>query len=49
MVSFGGSKTLGTEDVADVVTMCLAGPYSEHLIELQMSLFNVGELKTGGL
>jgi len=43
----GGTKTLGTKESkgVDEVTMCLAGPCSEHLIKLQMSLFIVGELK----
>lgn len=43
----GGTKTLGTKESngADEVTMCLAGPCSEHLIKLQMSLFIVRELK----
>lgn len=47
MVSFGGTKSLGIQesDGVDVVTTCLAGLCSEHLMELHMFLFTVGELK----
>lgn len=46
-VSFGGTKSLGVQksDGVDVVTMCWAGPCSEHLMELCVFLFTVGELK----